>query len=213
MASPSLPDNGVPTGALKAWSTSGEYNNLAFIISQALSKLQTSTLVRVEKCTNAGDTSPVGFVDVTPLVNQIDAQGNPTPHVTIYNVPYLRVQGGNNAVIIDPQAGDIGVCVFASRDISKIKSTKKQGNPGSHRQYNFSDGMYLGGMLNAAPTQFVQFNADGITITGSAVTINANVQINGSLTATGDVVAGSISLESHVHGGVQRGSSNTDGPT
>lgn len=213
MASPSQPDNGVPTGALKAWSTSGEYNNLAFIIGQAISKLQTATLVRVDKCTNDGDTSPVGFVNVTPLVNQIDAQGNPTPHVTIYNVPYLRVQGGNNAVIIDPQVGDIGVCVFASRDISKIKSTKKQGNPGSHRQYNFSDGMYLGGMLNAAPTQFVQFNADGITITGSAVTINADVQINGSLTATGDVIAGSISLENHVHGGVQRGSSNTDGPS
>lgn len=213
MASPSQQDNGVPVGQLKPWSTYGEFNNLAFIINQAMGKLQTATLVRIEKCTNNGGVDPVGFVDVTPLVNQIDTQGNPTPHVTIYNVPYLRIQGGNNAVIIDPKKGDIGVCVFASRDISKVKSTKKQANPGSFRQYNFSDGMYLGGMLNEAPTQYVQFNDSGITITGSAVTINADVVVNGSITATGNVHGAGTSLHTHVHGGIQRGSSNTDGPT
>jgi len=113
MASPSPQDNGVPSGQLKPFSTYGEFNNLAFIINQAIGKLQTATLVRIEKCTNEGGVSPVGFVDVTPLVNQIDTQGNPTPHVTIYNVPYLRIQGGNNAIIIDPAPGDLGVCVFA----------------------------------------------------------------------------------------------------
>jgi len=212
MASPSPQDNGVPVGQLKAFSTYGEFNNLAFIINQAIGKLQTATLVRIEKCTNDGGVSPVGFVDVTPLVNQIDTQGNPTPHVTIYNVPYLRIQGGNNAVIIDPQQGDIGVCVFASRDISKIKSTKKQANPGSFRQYNFSDGMYLGGMLNAAPTQYIQFNGDGVTITASAVTINANVTVNGFIHATGDVTGQGTSLHTHKHGGVTVGSDQTSVP-
>jgi len=212
MVSPSPQDNGVPVGQLKAFSTYGEFNNLAFIINQAIGKLQTATLVRIEKCTNDGGVSPVGFVDITPLVNQIDTQGNPTPHVTIYNVPYLRIQGGGNAVIIDPQQGDIGVCVFASRDISKIKSTKKQANPGSFRQYNFSDGMYLGGMLNAAPTQYIQFNGDGVTITASAVTINANVLVNGSITATGDVIGQGTSLHTHVHGAVQSGSDHSGVP-
>ncbi len=119
--------NGIPSGQLKPSSTWGEFNNIAFMVHQALSKMQTATLVRVESCTNAGALSPVGFVDVTPLVNQLDGQGNPTPHVTIYNVPYLRLQGGANGIIMDPQKGDIGVCVFASRDISKIKATKKKG--------------------------------------------------------------------------------------
>lgn len=164
MASQSQAADGVTSGQQRPQSTWGEFNNIAFLVQQALGKMQTATLVRVESCTNAGGVSPVGFVDVTPLVNQIDAQGNPTPHVTIHNVPYFRLQGGANGVIIDPVAGDIGVCVFASRDISKVKSTKKQANPGSFRQYSFSDGMYLGGMLNGTPTQYVQFSAAGIRI-------------------------------------------------
>lgn len=164
MASPSSDANGIPSGQLKPQSTWGEFNNMAFMVQQALGKMQTATLVRIESCTNSGGLSPVGYVDVTPLVNQLDGQGNPTPHVTIYNVPYFRLQGGANGIIIDPQKGDIGVAVFASRDISHVKTTKKQGNPGSHRQYSFADGMYLGGMLNGTPTQYIQFSTAGIRI-------------------------------------------------
>lgn len=152
---------GIPSGQQKPSSTWGEFNNMAFMVQQALGKMQTATLVRIEKCTNAGGLSPVGFVDVTPLVNQVDSAGNPTPHVTIYNVPYFRLQGSKNAIIMDPEKGDIGVCVFASRDISKVKSTKDQANPGSARQYSFSDGLYLGGMLNGTPTQYIQFQPGG----------------------------------------------------
>jgi len=164
MASPSSDKAQIPDGALLPSSTWGEFNNIAFMVQQALGKMQTATLVRIESCTNAGGLSPVGYVDVTPLVNQLDGQGNPTPHVTIYNVPYFRLQGGANGIIIDPQKGDIGVAVFASRDISQVKTTKKQGNPGSHRQYSFADGMYLGGMLNGTPTQYIQFSTAGIRI-------------------------------------------------
>ena len=141
------------------------------MVQQLLAKIQTATIVKIIACTNDGGVSPVGFVDVLPMVNQIDGQGNPTPHTTIYNIPYLRAQGGANAVILDPQAGDIGVCVFASRDISKIKTTKAQGNPGSFRQYSFSDGLYLGGMLNGTPTQFIRFSSAGITITSPTAII------------------------------------------
>jgi len=190
----------------------GEFNNIAFLVQQSLLKMQTATLVRIESCTNNGELNPVGFVDVTPLVNQIDGQGNATPHVTIYNVPYLRIQGGTSAIILDPKAGDIGVCVFASRDITKVKSTKKQANPGSWRQYSFSDGLYLGGMLNGTPEQYIQFNATGVTITAPSVTINANVQVNGAIVATGNVTGQGTSLHTHKHGGVQSGGDQTGVP-
>lgn len=202
----------VNNGLAKPTTIWGEFNNIAFLVQQALLKMQTATLVRIESCTNNGSLDPVGFVDVTPLVNQIDGQGNATPHVTIYNVPYLRIQGGTSAIILDPKAGDIGVCVFASRDITKVKSTKKQANPGSWRQYSFSDGLYLGGMLNGTPEQYIQFNNTGVTITAPLVTINANVQVNGSVVATGDVTGQGTSLHTHKHGGVQAGSNQTDVP-
>lgn len=164
MSSPSISNSQLPNGQLTPQNTWGEFNNIAFLVQQAIGKMQTATLVRIESCTNSGGLSPVGYVDVTPLVNQLDGQGNPMPHSTIYNLPYSRLQGGSNAIIIDPQQGDIGIAVFASRDISKIKSTKTKGNPGSYRQYNFADGMYVGGMLNGTPTQYVQFGVDGIKI-------------------------------------------------
>ena len=165
--------------------------------------MQTATLVRVEACTNSGDVSPFGCVDVTPLVSQVDALGNPTPHVTLYGIPYLRLQGGANAVIMDPEAGDIGIAVFASRDISKVKSTQDAAAPGSGRQYDFADGMYIGGCLNDAPTQYVQFNSDGIAVvtpgkfqaqsTGDAdITSSGKIQLQSTgdtdITASGNII-------------------------
>jgi len=199
-------------GLAKPTTQWGEFNNIAFLVQQALLKVQTATLVRIESCTNNGGLEPVGFVDVTPLVNQIDGKGNATPHVTIYNVPYLRIQGGANAIIIDPQAGDVGVCVFASRDITKVKSTKKQANPGSWRQYSFADGLYLGGMLNGTPVQYIQFANLGVTITAPLVTINGDVQVNGAIVATGDVTGQGTSLHTHKHGDTTPGNGQTGVP-
>ena len=85
-------------------------------------------------------------------------------------------------------------------------------------------------VINAAKN--VQVNADHIEMTApSGVQINANVIINGNISTTlgeengggnmtiagtihanGDVTAGNISLQTHVHGGVQSGGSDTDKP-
>ena len=213
MASPSSDKAQIPDGSLLPSSTWGEFNNMAFMVQQALGKMQTATLVRIESCTNAGGLSPVGYVDVTPLVNQLDGQGNPTPHVTIYNVPYFRLQGGANGIIIDPQKGDIGVAVFASRDISQVKATRKQGNPGSHRQYSFADGMYLGGMLNGTPTQYIQFSAAGIRIhSPTQVKLDApdvliqaqTVEINASTSTTVTTPTFTVNGNSVLNGTVQQ---------
>lgn len=181
MASPS--SNNIPPGFIAEQTAYGDWNKQHFQIQQLISKINTITIVRVEKCTNNGETSPVGFVDITPMINQIDASGNSTPHATIFNVPYSRLQGGSNAVIIDPVKGDIGIALFASRDISKVKSTKKQNPPGSRRQFSFSDAIYIGGLLNGAPNQYVRFSEEGIEINspnqvkavvgGNSITLNA----------------------------------------
>ena len=203
----------VPNGAIQPWSTWGEFNRIQFVVAQLLSRIQTLTLVKVISCTNAGGVSPVGSVNVQPCVNQTDSAGNPQPHGIIYNVPYLRLFGGNagNAVILDPEPGDIGLCAFASRDVSQVVSTQAPANPGSNRSYDFSDALYIGGMLNGGvPAQYVQFQDAGITIvspvaiTLQAPTINlkGNVaQINGTITAQSDVQAGpnNISLVNHTH--------------
>jgi hypothetical protein len=223
-----------PAGMLQPSTLWGVHNNLAFIIQQALSKVQTATVVKVIACSNDGGVSPVGTVDVQILVNQISGQKVATPHVTMYGLPYLRIQGGVNAVIIDPQPGDIGIAVFASRDLTNVKSTKAQANPGSFRMHDFADGMYLGGLLNGVPTQYVQFGSGGVTIVspdtitlqapnivlqGAVAQSGGNVTMAEDLTVGGDVVAdltGStfdgIPFATHIHIGVTSGSSNTGGP-
>ncbi len=85
--------------------------------------MQTCIPVRVMKVSQAGSIAAPGTVDVMPLVKMVAADGATIQHGTIHGVPYMRTQGGANAVILDPQVDDVGVVVFASRDISMIMRT------------------------------------------------------------------------------------------
>lgn len=168
--------------------SAGQYGAQAFVIKQMISRIQTITLVKVLACTNPSGVSPVGFVDVQPLINQIDGEGNGKSHKPIYNLPYSRLQGGTNAFILDPKVGDIGIVGFASRSIAGVKKTKKISNPDTFSQFSMSDGLYLGGVLNGTPVNYVQFTDSGDivvhsqgTITLSASTINLSAtSINSS---------------------------------
>ena len=140
-----------------------EQNGLNFAIQQAMLKLQTSLPVRVMAVRNAG-LAPVGQVDIQVLVDMVDGQGNTVQHGTISNVPYFRLQGGTNAVIVDPSPGDIGMACFCSRDISAVKSVRDSAPPGSWRSHDFSDALYLGGFLNGAPTSYIQITDGGILV-------------------------------------------------
>ena len=159
-----------------------EYGAMMFVIGQAVARLSTSTVVRVVAVTNAGGLAPVGFVDVQPLVNQLDGAGNAVPHGVLHHLPYFRLQGGTDAIILDPKVGDLGIAVFASRDISAVKASKAQANPGSWRSYDMADGLYVGGLLNGTPVQYVQFTAGGINVVSpSKVTVQApNIELNAS---------------------------------
>ena len=187
--------------------TAGGIGEIGYIVDNLLSKMQTITLVKIENV-KGGKTKEVGLVDVKPLVSQVDGANNIIEHGIIYNIPYFRLQGGADAVIIDPKKGDIGLCAFASRDISGVKATKKETPAQSKRMFDFSDGLYIGGFLNGKPEQYIYFNENGITInTAKTVTINANTVINGTLETSGtitsnsDVVASGVSLKNHRHNG------------
>lgn len=158
-----------------------DYNSQYEMIKQILSTVHTAILCQVTSVTNNGSVSLVGSVNLQPLVNQVGATGIQVSQGALANVPYFRLQGGSNAVIIDPQVGDIGVAIFCERDISSVIKNKAQSNPGSNRQYNISDGLYLGGFLNAAPTQYIQFNSSGITIFSP---YNINIQATGNVNVT-----------------------------
>jgi hypothetical protein len=181
-------------GFQRPGSASSDYNAIAFIVQAMMNGMATATLVKVKGVTNAGTVTPVGYVDIQPMVNQVDGIGTAVPHGTIYRCPYQRMQGGSNAIILDPQVGDIGVAVFADRDISSATANKAPSNPGSSRRFDMADGLYFGGFLNGVPTQFVQFSPAGIQIT-SPIAIDMNAPTIGmtapsiSMTATTGITA------------------------
>jgi hypothetical protein len=142
---------------LYSWTAKSDYDQQMFLIRQALDRVSTLKLVKIISCTNNGGLSMAGTVNVMPLVNQVDGDGQIQAHGTAFNLQYLRIQGGANAIIHDPSAGDIGLAVIADRDSSAVIANRGQANPGSSRRFHVSDGIYLGGILNNVPTQCVQF--------------------------------------------------------
>lgn len=148
------------SGQLGLNASTSDYNTHLAIIKQVLGETRTVTLVQIVKVTNADEVSPVGFCDVLPIVNMLDGLGTSYKHGNVFGLCYFRMQGGPNAVIMDPKKGDIGIAVISDRDISTVKKTKKQANPGSRRRFALSDGIYLGGVLNGTPTQYVRFLTD-----------------------------------------------------
>ena len=220
---------------LVAADMASEVGRLNYIIRSSLAKVRTSMPVQVISVTNTGGLSPIGYVNVQPLVSSVDGNGELWPKGIIYNVPYMRIQGGTNGIILDPAVNDIGIATVCDRDISTVKNVGNSINPatghnftsapGSNRKTDMSDIVYLMTIIGAAPTQYVQFNSAGITITSPvAVTINAptvtvtatNINTSGAwahtgtITATGNVTGNGTSLHTHTHPDPQGG--NTGPP-
>lgn len=190
-----------------------------FQIQQQIARIATTMTVKVI-AVHASGVGPTGTVDVQPLVNQIDGRGQATPHGIIFGVPYCRIQGGENAVIIDPGVGDNGLVGFCSRDISSVKATRAQANPGSRRQFDWADAIYIGGMLNGTPTNYIAFSPGVITIhSPTKVRIEAPlVEATGDLHVTGAITAGygggdQIGLQSHTHTQGNDSHGDTEAPT
>lgn len=209
-----------------------DYATFEFIVQALLSRVATAQLVAVRACTNNGEVSPWGTVDVVPLVNQVAGDGTNVPHGTLYRLPYFRNQSGTDGIINDPKQGDIGLAIFAMRDISAVKADPVSAvqnadgtagtPPGSTRQYDMADGLYFGGFLNAAPVQYVRFSSAGIELVSpTKIRLQApTIEIAGAVeqttsdssSFTGPLAAQGTDVHTHVHPGVTRGGANTDPP-
>ena len=195
-------------------------NVLFSMLSQFLGRKCFSGLVTVTEVQEVGELAPVGMVTVSPMVHQTQANGTIIPHGNIYNLPYMRLQGGGNAVVVDPAAGDIGIAIFTDRDISIVKDTRKPGPPGGKLRNHFSSGLYIGGFLNGTPRQYVHFKDDEINIraiskikiSAPEVEIDGDLSVSGDVTSTGEVSGKGIKVSDHTHGGVESGSANTGKP-
>ena len=192
-----------------------EYNALEFMIQNAMQRISTAIPVQVRAVNGL-------FVDVLPLVSSVDGYGQAVEPTTLFHLPVFRYHAGVGSVILDPVVGDKGLAVFAQADSSNVQTgTDTPQQPGSFRRHSMSDGFYIGGFHNAAPSVYVEIKQDGtiqivaptsVTVTSPKVDFSGNVSMSGSVNVTGDATVGGISFLNHVHGGIQPGGSDTSTP-
>jgi hypothetical protein len=188
-----MAENSEVKGVANYAAGNSQYNALSFMIQQAIREQVNTCII----CKVVGVTD--GYVDVLPLVTQVSGKDEAIAPTTLYKLPYMRYHAGVAAVILDPVVGDIGLAVFAGKDCSNVKvGTSEPVPPASFRDNSMANGFYIGGFLNQAPSVFVELTQ------GGAVNITApgGVNINGSVTVSGDVVASGKSLVNHTHMGV-----------
>lgn len=177
------------TGSRQPADDNSLFNAVQFQARQLDNRMWTGTMVKVVAVHGGGGAvALVGTVDVQPLVNQVDGLGqNPTPHATIYGVPYSRLQGGaTGAVICDPAVDDIGWAAFADHDISSVIANQgAQSNPGSARRFSPADAFYCAPWPTVVPSTYFRFDGAGnieiVTASGKAVSITC-----GTATITAD---------------------------
>ena len=182
--------------------TATDANAQQFLMHQFLMGKAFITLGIVMSVRDNGD-----VVSVKPMVDGFSGTGDLIPNSFIYGVPVWRLQRGASAVIMPPVEGDIGLIAICDRDISSVKATKESALPGSNRTHSYSDAIYLGGVLNVEPTQYVKFANDGIdivsplvvSVNGNTVVVNAEdkislnapiIEANGQLTQGAGTYAG-----------------------
>lgn len=182
--------------AVRPEDTSSDAGVQAFLFQRMLMSNAFITLALVTEVNESGEQ-----VSVKPLVEGFTGAGERIPKTEIYGIPVWRLQRGASAVMMPPVVGDIGMIAICDRDISGVKATKQSSLPGSSRTHNYADALYLGGVLNSEPSQYVRFADDGIdvvsplvvSVSGSEINLNASEKISAN--------APEIELNGNVSGG------------
>ena len=179
-----------------------------YIINNLIANIHTMMPVKILSVTVPADTlAPIGRCEVLPLVQQIDGSNNVYPMGKIINVPYLRVQGGSNAIVIDPQVGDVGLCGFCERDISIVKRTGELSAPDTRRKYDINSAVYMFTMMSGTPTQYIHFKSSGIDIktTGDLNINGLIIKADGTLITKDGVI-----VDTHSHAQANDSAGNTE---
>lgn len=201
-------------GTNNIYSGADPFNALKFVIESATNKISTAIPVKVVNVMAGGHGAATGYVDVLPLVTFVDGSGQAVQPVTLYHLPYSRVQGGIAALVIDPAPNDIGLAIFAHSDSSNVTAgTAQPQQPSSRRHHSQSDGFYIGGFLNQAPNCYLELAQDNTAELRavSGVHIIGDIIVDGKITASGDIKGNGHSLSNHTHTGVHGETSTANG--
>lgn len=180
-------------------------------------------------------------VDVTPDIDAIDQEGNTYKRPTIAAVPVVFPCSPTSAITFPLPAGSKVLLVWSMRSVDNWKQNGS-GTPSDYRMFDIRDAYAIAGAYprNQTKTRAGQ-SADDLVlvhniggnqcelhlkssgdilaktpttfkIEASSVEIDAPITTTSTITAAGNVVGAGVSLNSHTHGGVSSGGSDTGVP-
>ncbi|MBQ8135222.1 MAG: hypothetical protein IJ711_00240 [Lachnospiraceae bacterium] len=155
---------------------------------------------------------PAGMtVNVQPLSKSL-SNGKYESQPPILGVPVAVTRCGG--FIFRPwyKPGDVGVVVYLDHDIDGALAGGTESVPATRRNHSASDAVFIGGIVSGKFTAkglpddaIALAKEDGsvyVAVTESDVKIKGDLEVDGKITATGDVFAEkTISGAHHTHGG------------
>lgn len=154
-----------------------------------------------------------GRAVVRPAIQMVSTGGDALPRAQLFDIPVLALGGGGFCINWPLKPGDTGWIEASDRDIGLWLQGGGAGDvkPNSHRIHSFSDGRFIPDALfnftlpaDGEGALCIQSLSGDVNICVGPDTIKMN--------APGGVWINNIRMDTHVHGGVQSGPSDTAGP-
>ncbi len=83
------------------------------------------------------------LVDVRPLIQRVDSDGNRVSRQVITHVPVETLGGGSTLITFPVAVGDLGWIDASDRDISLFLQSYKESQPGTARMHSLSDARFV----------------------------------------------------------------------
>jgi len=161
---------------------------------------------------------------VQPLIYVITTDKRQIPRAPIASVPVLQLGGGGFVLSFPIRVGDLGWIKANDRDISNFLSKYTASAPQTFRQHSFSDAMFIPDVMMQGVTLAandgvclqslngsvsVVLRNNKVVITAPEIEVTAGDKItmtaNEIRMVSGNINAGGIRFDTHLHTGVQPG--------
>lgn len=172
------------------------------------------------------------IVELAP--NTVFADGK-TQKRGLVKVPIIVNSGGGYMINYPIEKGDVGWVIAGDRDTTGYREDNSQTyNLKSIGNHSYSYGFFIPDVYSNVNKTFklteededklviqtlngntkIRLSKDGVIdiICPDTLNIIGDIKVTGGITATEDIVAGTISLKTHIHSGVTSGESNTGVP-
>ncbi|MGL6023778.1 MAG: hypothetical protein ACRC0F_04105 [Cetobacterium sp.] len=115
----------------------------------------------------------------------------------IVKCPFMPIGSKTSNIKFKVQVGQRYMALFSQLDLSNYLTTGQGGQVTSKKEFSFTNCVILP-ILALTEVDNIQVPEMDFEINGN-IKINGNIEINGGIKSTDDIIAGSISLQKHVH--------------